>query len=96
MLNRAAWGRRSGITEERRGCATIVVTGESTGHWGVRLSLPPAGREEARGSPSHHQGCRFSSRSFASAAAISSQDGARHACHGGPARITFPSALHRA
>jgi len=33
---------------------------------------------------------------FASASAISSQDGARHACHGGPARITSPSALHLA
>src|SRR5262249_1843735 len=32
--------------------------------------------------------------SFASAAAISSQDGALQACHGGPARITLPSALH--
>src|SRR6266850_360473 len=34
--------------------------------------------------------------SFTSAAAISSQDGARQACHGRPTRITSPSALHRA
>jgi len=33
---------------------------------------------------------------FASAAAISSHDGARQACHGVPAIITSPSALHLA
>src|ERR1019366_6485726 len=41
-------------------------------------------------------GCLISAFSFASAAAISSQDGARQACHGAPAKITSPSALHLA
>ena len=46
--------------------------------------------------PARVQGCLISAFSFASAAAISSQDGARQAWHGVPARIMSSSALHRA
>ena len=47
----------------------------------VERDIPPS---------AHERYCIFPS------AAISSHDGARQACHGVPARITSPSALHRA
>ena len=72
----------------------------------VAVGVEKRGRASAAGLPSASAN-RASSRlgfmaacisvfSFASAAAISSQDGARQACHGAPARITSPSALHLA
>jgi hypothetical protein len=45
---------------------------------------------------SRSHGCLIPVFSFASAAAISSQDDARQACHGAPTKIKSPSALHLA
>ena len=74
------------ITREPSRCGTDRPC-PSGGTDGISIDAGEGGRIHGR---------EASLVSFASAAAISSQDGARQNCHGGPARITSPSAVHRA
>src|SRR5260370_41343847 len=98
MIPKPTKGLDGSITLVQRTRVTTTNEYGASGTWrwlvgtGVESSIDPASGS-VRGFVHRPLICGFS---FASAAAISSQDGARQACQGTPARIALPSALQEA